>query len=135
MQRRCEARSLEVKLETRKSELEDLWSICGHGSGSVVDLWCWAVRLRWTLNMSLVNLSLGFRLNLEILAKIYGIYLIFLDWWYKIHCDWKPNRRLEMWSMLIWNCRTILVFDYLEIARKELEWNSVWLARNCKKPK
>ena len=68
-----------VRLETRKSKLEDLQSICGHGSGSVVDLWCWAVGLWRTLNMGLVNLGLGFSLNLEVLAKIYGIYLIFLD--------------------------------------------------------
>ena len=31
------------------------------------------------VNMGLVNLGLGFSLNLEILAKIYGIYLILLD--------------------------------------------------------
>ena len=40
MRRQCEARSLRVRLETRKSELEELRSICGHGLGSVVDLWC-----------------------------------------------------------------------------------------------
>ena len=36
MRRQCEARSLRVKLEMRKSELEELRSIYGHGSGSVV---------------------------------------------------------------------------------------------------
>ena len=39
MRRQCEARSLRVRLETRKSGLEELRSICGHGPGSMVDLW------------------------------------------------------------------------------------------------
>ena len=43
--------------------------------GSVV-LGCWVVV---NIEYGLVNLGLGFSLKLEILAKIYGIYLIFLD--------------------------------------------------------
>ena len=121
MRRRCEARSLWVRLEMRKSELEDLQSICGHGPGSVVDLWCWGVGLWQTLNMGLVNLGLSFSLNLEILAKICGIYLIFLDWWYNIHCDWKPNRMLEFRNNVI--CVDLKLLNYI----------SVWLSRNCKK--
>ena len=121
MQQWCKAKSLRVRFETRKSGLEDLRSICGHGPGSVVELWCWVVGLWWTLNMGLVNLRLGFSLNLEILAKIYGIYLIFLDWWYNIHSDWKPNRRLEFRNNVI----------YVDL--KLLDYSSVWLSRNCKK--
>ena len=37
-----------------------------------------------------------------------------------------------MWSVLICDCWTRLVFDYQEIERKELKGNFVWLARNCK---
>ena len=127
MQQRCEARSLRVRLEMMKSELEELRLICGHGPGSMVDLWCVAVGLWWTLNMGLVNLGLGFSLNLEILAKIYGIYFIFLDWWHNITVieSQIEGQNLEtMWSLLIWNCWTRLVFNYQEITKKELEWNS-----------
>ena len=40
-----------------------------------------------------------------------------------------------MWFVLFCNYWTRLVFGYKEIARKELEWNFVWLERICKKVK
>lgn len=40
-----------------------------------------------------------------------------------------------MWFVLFCNYWTRLAFGYKEIAKKELEWNFVWLERICKKVK
>ena len=49
-----------------------------------------------------VNPGLGFNLSLRILVETYGVNLIFLDWWHKICCDWKPSWRLErIWSVIV----------------------------------
>ena len=47
-----------------------------------MDFWCldyWVVVNLGLVNLGMVDLSLGFSLNLGILAEIYGINLIFLD--------------------------------------------------------